>query len=429
MRQLLRFEGKDLVRVNSTLARGIFVIGAGALLAVASGLGAHHGAVRAQERPEVRALWVTRGALTSPASISAMVAQARATGFNTLLVQVRARGDAYYLDGIEPRAASLAAQPESFDPLATTLSLAHRDGLRVHAWVNISLVSSAVDVPTARTHIVLRHPEWLMVPRALAHEMLLIDPKSQLYVDKLARWARSASDDVEGLYLSPIPVGAADHTVEVIADLAERYPLDGVHLDYARYPTDDFDWSREALAEFDAAMANRPSPSALPEASPRDVAALVGAAEANMDRWREFRRTRLTDLVARLSHAIKARIPDALVSAAVPPDAGQAASLRLQDWRVWLDRGLIDVVCPMAYATDTPAFTAQVESARKAAGDRPMWVGIGVYRISSAQAVENINVARRLGARGIVLFSYDSVAGSSGPSVYLTSLSRSAFVE
>src|SRR3954471_5337945 len=86
-------------------------------------------------QPEVRALWVLRTSLTSPASIAALVQSARDHGFNTLLVQVRGRGDAYYNDSIEPRAAELQRQPAAFDPLATVLGAAHTAGLRVHAWL------------------------------------------------------------------------------------------------------------------------------------------------------------------------------------------------------------------------------------------------------------------------------------------------------
>ena len=72
---------------------------------------------------QTRALWVTRTTLTSSESIKQMVAAAEAGGFNTLLVQVRARGDAYYAGTIEPRASELAARP-SFDPLATVIEQA-----------------------------------------------------------------------------------------------------------------------------------------------------------------------------------------------------------------------------------------------------------------------------------------------------------------
>ena len=45
---------------------------------------------------EVRAVWVVRHSLSSPAAVREVVAQAAAGGFNTLLVQVRGRGDALY---------------------------------------------------------------------------------------------------------------------------------------------------------------------------------------------------------------------------------------------------------------------------------------------------------------------------------------------
>src|SRR5476649_743901 len=152
---------------------------------------------------EVRALWVVRTTLTSPSAIATMVTAARSGGFNTLLVQVRGRGDAYFQQGIEPRPVSLAAQP-AFDPLATTIAKAHEAGLRVHAWINVNLIASATDLPAAREHVVYRHPEWLMVPRALADDLTSVDPHSLGYIGRLARYARSQSAEIEGLYLSPV---------------------------------------------------------------------------------------------------------------------------------------------------------------------------------------------------------------------------------
>src|ERR671931_2438606 len=63
--------------------------------------------------PEIRALWVLRSSLTSPSAIATLVKTAHDHGFNTLLVQVRGRGDAYYAAALEPRAADLARQPAS----------------------------------------------------------------------------------------------------------------------------------------------------------------------------------------------------------------------------------------------------------------------------------------------------------------------------
>src|ERR1700730_13109189 len=59
---------------------------------------------------EVRALWVVRTTLTSPEKIRTMVQSAKDNGFNTLIVQVRGRGDAFYRSSREPRAAELKDQ-------------------------------------------------------------------------------------------------------------------------------------------------------------------------------------------------------------------------------------------------------------------------------------------------------------------------------
>src|SRR6478609_3541724 len=137
---------------------------------------------------ETRALWVQRGSLATRESIGALVTSAREHGFNTLLVQVRGRGDAYYLGGVEPRAAELLRQPETFDPLATVLEAGHAAGLQIHAWINVNLVSSASELPAAREHLIYRHPAWLMVPRDIGQQLAAVAPDSPAYLGMLARW-------------------------------------------------------------------------------------------------------------------------------------------------------------------------------------------------------------------------------------------------
>jgi uncharacterized lipoprotein YddW (UPF0748 family) len=376
---------------------------------------------------EVRALWVARTSLTTPGAIASMVKAAEAGRFNTVLVQVRGRGDAYYCGGLEPRAAALAGQPDTFDPLALTLKLAHDRGIRVHAWINVSLVSSAVELPAARAHIVHRHPEWLMVPRSLARDMMLLDARSQLYLDKLMRWTRTQAGEVEGLYASPVPAESADAIVSVIGDIASRYAVDGVHLDYARYPNDDFDYSRAALEPFRAEVAKGLAVADRHHRERTLGTDLVAWAEAFPEQWRDFRRQRLTDLVSRIHESVKSRRPNAVFSAAVAPDANEASARRLQDWAGWTHGDLLDVVCPMAYATDSQSFTAQVANATQAAAGRPVWAGIGAYRLSSSETVENIRIARRFGASGIILFSYDSLVNLPRGLDYLAQVSLAAF--
>ena len=377
---------------------------------------------------EIRALWVTRSSLTSPASIAAVVRNAREHGFTTLLVQVRGRADAYYTSGIEPRPADLARQPASFDPLATVLAEARANGIRVHAWVVVNLVSSAVELPAAPDHLVYRHPEWLMVPRPIAQEVARLDPANPAYVGKIARWTRGESEAVEGLYTTPLHRDAAAHIERVVADLARRYDLDGVHLDYARYPNQQFDYSRFAIAEFRADLRPRLSVEARRAADVEEATDLFAYPDRFPAEWKAFRRTRLTALVARLRTAVHASRPAALFSAAVVPDQQDAFDERMQDWRGWLGARLVDAVAPMAYTQESARFAEQIAAARDIAGGRVVWAGIGSYRLTPAQTIENIQAARKLGAAGFVLFSYDSLTGPKPPAPdYLATVGRAAF--
>lgn len=376
----------------------------------------------AADTPEVRALWVLRSTLTSPEGIATLVKSARANGFNTLFVQVRGRADAYYQSRIEPRAPELARQPDTFDPLRTVLDEAHRAGLRVHAWMNLNLVSSAAELPIARDHLVYRHPEWLMVPRPIAQTLATVEPDSPAYAGMIARWTRTQPDVIEGLYASPINPAAAAHAEAVVSDVARRYPVDGIHLDYARYPNAQYDYSRFAIAAFRAKQRPQVDAALRRELDAREAIDLFAWPDQFPEEWARFRRARLTGLMMRLHTAVKAARPTAVVTVAAAPDAQEAFDTRLQDWRTWLENGVIDAVCPMAYTPEPARFAEQIAAARDIAGGQLVWAGIGAYRLTPAQTIENIRTVRRLGAGGFILFSYDSLTAPQQGGGYLDAL-------
>jgi uncharacterized lipoprotein YddW (UPF0748 family) len=112
----------------------------------------------------------------------------------------------------------------------------------------------------------------------------------------------------------------------------------------------------------------------------------------------------------------------------VAPDPREAFDHRLQDWRGWLSNGLIDAICPMAYTTEPARFAEQIAAAREAAGARAVWAGIGAYRLTPKDTIDNIRTARRLGAAGVVLFSYDSLIDPRQATPdYLSLVGRGAF--
>ena len=375
---------------------------------------------------ETRALWVTRQTLTSPEAVADMVRAAASGGFNTLLVQVRGRGDAYYRGGLEPRAADLASRPD-FDPLAETIQRAKAAGLQVHAWVAVNLVASAVDLPRAPQHIVNQHPEWLMVPRSLASELRGVDVRSREYVSRLARWTRTRPTEVEGLYASPLHPDAVSHAVSVVREIVAQYAIDGVHLDYVRFPNDEFDYSRGALEAFKAHIRPQMTDADRRRLDARAATDPMAYPAFFPEGWISFRQSRLTTMVTRVRDVIKGIKPQVLLSAAVFPDEAQARERKLQDWRRWLDQSLLDAVCPMAYTEQLPVFEQQISAARDAAHGVQVWAGIGAYRLSTTATLSHIAAARRHNASGVVLFSYDALTAAPKSAATLVQLGRAAF--
>ena len=351
---------------------------------------------------EVRGLWVVRTGLVSPEAVDRVVDQAVAGGFNTLLVQVRGRGDAFYRSDLVPRSVLLTPRYAKFDPLAHLLERAKAHHLQVHAWVNV-LLSAHFGQPLPPDHILLTHPEWVMVPRKAARAALNARGKELLRIVAEA----SSRADVEGYYISPAAPGVTPHLEGVVRELLQRYPVDGLHLDFIRYPSADFDYSRHALQSYQRAHGG----------------GLLDVTTRPTMGWDDHRRALLTALAERLSAAARRERPGLPISAAVVPSEIEAVGRKFQAWPAWVGSGIVDAVCPMAYTPDPAIFRTQIEQARALVPARQaVWAGVGAYRLTIDGIVKNIQTARELGAAGVVLFSHESLDRPS-----LDTLRREAF--
>ena len=381
---------------------------------------------------EVRALWVVRTTLTSPASIHQMVESASRAGFNTLIVQVRGRGDAYYHSRWEPRAIELKDQPADFDPLQLTIAEAHQRGLKVHAWLNTSLLANLDALPDDPKHVFNAHPEWLAVPHPVAAELYEMSPADPRFRARIVEWSKANRSELEGVYTGPANPKVREHIYRIWMDILGKYPVDGLHFDYIRLASPDFDYSRTSLGHFRKWLQPQLSNSQRHDLKTALRSNPLAAAEMFREKFADFQREQITEIVARIYRAVKKRRPQVVVSAAVFANDENAYTRRFQDWRRWLKMGILDVVCPMAYTPDTQTFRKQIEIAAQNAhaSGRQVWAGIGAYRIPADSTVEKINVARTLATDGIILFSYDftTTTGPLNPQGdYLQRVRRAAF--
>lgn len=308
--------------------------------------GTHSQILSAANEP-LRTFWTARASLESPDAVRRAVSAAAAGSFDTVMVPVALVADAFQV----------------FDGAREMINEARARGLRVHAWIEVTLVAANGELPPSREHVLYQHPEWLMVPRGLAAEMLKVDVRTPGYLGRLTRWARANPTRVDGLYVSPLATEAASYLVAAVTAAARRYQVDGVFLDAVRFPGVDFDYSRHAMEIFRAET--RPQLSAEERVRLDDVEAIdpFGYAEEFPERWRAFRQSRLTSLVSRLRRALSDISPTLVVSAGVPSDPSNALAESFQDWTKWMETGLVDGVGRRSGTSGTIVFSPDAFSA------------------------------------------------------------------
>jgi uncharacterized lipoprotein YddW (UPF0748 family) len=335
-------------------------------------------------------LWVIRDALVDTLGLAAIADSARALGCTDLLVQVRGRGDAFYRSSIEPAPRSLetacpagtrfgerpSEESLRFDPLAAAIRIAHSRGMRIHAWINVLLVGNWSG--NGKRNVAVRRPDWIM---------RLADGRA---LDGLPAGERAKSR-VEGLYLSPGNPEVLSYTEKVVRELVSRYVLDGLHLDYIRYPHIDAGYDEASREAFLIADLEQSIP---PGNDPR------------MGPWDRWRMEQVSRMVQGIARTARSRSPGIEVSAAVIPDPDVARGSCKQDWPRWIGEGWLDAVFPMAYTASAERLDSWLRAGRGRVFDPDRIIpGLGLHKLDAQTLDGHLSVLAANSVRSYALFS------------------------
>jgi len=367
------------------------------------------GAARAQE---LRGLWADafHSGMKSASQVTQLVADARAGNFNAVFVQVRKRGDAYYNSTLEPKATDVS--PPSFDPLADLIAKANTGGpkLEVHAWiVTYNIWNNQTTAPSQATHPYNLHPDWLTER------------------DTGAQW-----DGGNYAFDQAHPEVQA-HTFAVCQDILTRYAVDGLHFDYIRYTDSNSSVGSQPWGYHPVALQRF-----------RTLTGRTGRPAATDAQWLQFRRDQVTALVRKVYlHGWKirrsARISAALICYGSAPAALSAAAFSqrdaygrvLQDWRGWMQEGILDLAIPMIYrdyavAARRTEYDAWCAWTRDQQFGRMGAAGAGIYLNSVSSGIAEIKQSRVPGAGGVKL---GGVVGYSYAVTNKDSVPRATFLD
>ena len=374
---------------------------------------------------DFRAFWVEafKTPLATHSDIDRVLDAAGRANANALFVQVRRRGDSWYIDSDEPLSAERAVgAPDAdgrwtFDPLRYLIDAAHARNIQIHAFVIVGSIhngdpTAPGGLPSDPNHIFLQHVwdaaagkpyegarQW--ATRALPHNRAGVTFDGYRFGNE---W-----------YLDLGHPDAASYTVEILLHLVRAYDIDGLHLDRIRYPDAPVDrdggsnvgYNETSVARFNARYGRQ------------------GVPRTNDPLWSAWRREQVTQFLRRLYLSATAIKPALNVSAALicygaGPGKNFASSEAywhvFQDWAAWAREGIVDTLAPMMYKREhLAAQRAQFDSwldflmrTARASG-RFALPGIGAFMNSVDGALRQARRARAAGADGVVFFAVGSI--------------------
>jgi uncharacterized lipoprotein YddW (UPF0748 family) len=330
--------------------------------------------------PYRRFLWVTRFDWRTPEDLERIFYQAAQARFSDVLFQVRGEGTVSFRSDLEPWAWQLSGEEidrtgrdPGWDPLAKAVEEGRRYGLRVHAYLNVMPGWAQKELaPAASGQLLATHRSWFLTD-ARGNAM---DPR------------RLNASPTYG-FLDPSLPAVRAHLAALAGEVAARYEIDGIHLDYIRYPNEHPQYDSRAdptLAAFK--QKHHASPEGKPEA------------------WQRYKRDQITEVARGISESARLARPGVEISAAIIADSDTRQNGALQDVEVWLREGLVDAVVPMAYTDRMDRFDRFCKQFSGEPWTGKVWLGVWAKESRNPRLVPQVRHALQSGFPAVAVFSY-----------------------
>ena len=332
--------------------------------------------VYAADHTDMRAVWIstvysadypstTNNEASQKAEFIEKLDKAQALGLNTVVVQVRPKGDAFYESELNPWSAVLTGAQgvdPGYDPMAFMIKETHKRGMEFHAWMNpYRITTSGTDLSVlSADNMARQHPDWI-----LAYN--------------------------NAMYFNPALDEVKDYICDTVEEIVENYDVDAIHFDDYFYPS------------------NYP----LPEGEDRDGATA------------DERRDHVNDLIRQVYRTIKKA--DSTVEFGISPmgiwknstsDPEGSATRGTEgyysvfgDAKTWVEKGWVDYIVPQIYWETGNAY-ADYETLVKWWSDVvkgtgvELYIGHGIYKdLVSSEIAEQLEVNEKYHVSGSFFFS------------------------
>lgn len=396
-----------------------------------------------------RGVWIRPGE-TQPEPVEEMVARLKRLGVKEVFLEAYYQGKTIYPSQVM-KDYGLSPQHPMFahaDPLKLWLDAAHQEGLKVHVWFQTYFAGNQLENVERFGPILSRYPQWANV------QLQAVDEKTPV-----------PSGIEEGHYfLDPAHPEVNRFLMKLVSELVTQYPVDGVNLDYIRYPASlpvgagdylssnwgytpvararfkeylEFLWrqaAEKARQEKEALAAKSPAnpqgkkglvvkqaptkqllkppmkpPTRLVQGKPVDPfdPRYLTVQDKDWPLWVQWRKDQVSRFVQEAAVEIHQIRPEALVSAVVFPRPDPQYAWKLQDWPTWVQQGHIQALTPIGLSPTPDGMYHHAEQLKQIVhGKVPVYVGIfGAYnRLTPLETIQQIDAVQRVGLSGVILF-------------------------
>jgi len=315
--------------------------------------------------PAVKGIWDQQGTGFYAGGWEETCRELKQAGLNAVFANMATSGRAHYRSQIIPGSKTLEKHG---DQLRAFSNAARRHGLQAHAWKICWKVNSR----DARFRERLKAEGRLMM-------------------------------DAEGNHLDWLSISDPRNVrfeIKAALEMLRHAPLDGLHLDYMRYPGRQADYGSAARKAFEQQLGRR-----LPQ-WPREV---LGPLKADYQR---FRQQEVHRAVEQISSAVRAEFPNVILSVAVWGAWPDCADAQGQDWPVWGKNGWVDWLIPMNYTDNLHQFEGWMDLQRRQPGLADKLVpGIGLIssnaELGPIDVLDQLQEIRKRNLKGFVLYRLD----------------------
>lgn len=297
----------------------------------------------------------------------------KALNVNCVMLQTRVRGDLIYPSRLEPFSYLFTGVPGSspgYDPLAFAIEECHKRGMQLHAWV--------VTLPLGKDeHIAM------LGEKALPHR------DRDLCTRYGGAW-----------YMEPGNPATSAYITGIVKEIVSNYDIDGIHLDYVRYPdkTDGYP-DTELFRKYGGGL--------------------------SLAQWR---RSNITRIVRDVYACVKSVKPWVRVSCAplgkydnltrYGSMGWDALNTCYQEAQEWLREGVMDILFPMLYFKGNHFYPFVRDWQENACG-RHVVPGIGIYRLlpeyggwDKSEISRQLFTSRAAGCAGTAVFRSSHLTGN-----------------